>query len=88
MDDFVERAFADADKNFTEKERQAFDRAVVDDEAKTVITLAALNVGLTKMQALLAAVQKARMDDPFAEYISSISLISFHLGYLAAKQDA
>lgn len=87
MDDFVKKAFADADEKFTEKERRAFERSVVEDDAKTVTMMAALNVGLKTMQALLGAVQKAGMQDPFADYISSVSLISFHLGYLAAKQE-
>ena len=88
MDDFVKKAFADANEQFTEKERQAFDRAVVDDDAKTVTVLAALNVGLTTMQSLLNLVNDAGMQDAFADYIGSVSLISFHLGYLAAKEDA
>ena len=87
MDDFVKKAFAEANENFTEKERRAFDEAVVKDDAKTVTMLAALNVGLPTMQAMLNILNDAGMQDPFADYIGSISLISFHLGYLAAKQD-
>ena len=87
MEKFVENAFKDALAAMNDEEYDAYSRHIVDDDNGSVInTAVALNVGIEKVDRMLAA-----MDDEaiatLSEYIANTMLISFHIGYNARRED-
>lgn len=86
-DDFVRKAFADADKIIVEKEFDAYKRHIAEDESSAAHVVASLRVGLSKMNNLCEVVLKAGEGDVLVEYAESLLLVGFHLGYRAALED-
>lgn len=86
-DDFVRKAFADADKANADKEFNAFMRKIADDESQSAHVVAALRVGLQKLDKLCECVIKAGQAEVLAEYADSLLIVGFHIGYRAAMED-
>lgn len=86
MDDFVRRAFDDAQDALVDKERDAFMKAIGDDETQAAHVVAALHVGLTKLDKMCEVVIKSGNGDTLAEYANELLLVGFHIGYRSAME--
>ena len=86
-DEFVRKAFEDADKVKSDKEYDAFCKRIADDDSQAAHMTAALFVGLPKMDKMCEVVIKAGHGETLAEYAQSLLLVGFHIGYKAAKED-
>ncbi len=86
-DDFVKKAFADADKATSEKEFNAFCKNIADDDSQAAHLTAAMYVGLQKMDKMCEVAIKAGQGDTLAEYAHALLLVGFHIGYKAATEE-
>lgn len=80
-DDFVKQAFADANDNIREEEFKAYKEVIMEDDGDTVYTLAALAVGMQKLDTMLGRVLQDGDGDVFAKYCSALVITAFHLGF-------
>jgi hypothetical protein len=85
MDDFVKKAFADANGAVMRDEFQAWNRTMIDPDIPHLA--AADAVGLAKINDLCGAVIKAGQADTLAQYAHFLMLTGFHLGYHARMED-
>jgi hypothetical protein len=86
-DDFVKKAFSDADMAIVDKEFDAYMKTIGGDEGDVAHTAAAYRVGFAKMDKLCEVVFKGGEVETFAEYAHTLMLVGFHLGYRAALED-
>lgn len=86
-DDFVLKAFADADRASADDEFEAYRKNIWDDDADTAHTIAALRVGVSRVMELMKASEASGMADILVEYTENLLLVGFHMGYRAAKEN-
>ena len=87
-DDFVKQAFAEADDAMLEREYAAYSRLIVEDESQSAHVVAALKVGLKRMDELCKAVIESGSEQLLAEYADALLLVGFHIGYTASREEA
>lgn len=85
MEDFVKKAFADAQEAVVDDEVKAWERTMVDPEIPH--TAAAQAVGLSKINELCRVAFLTKTDQTLADYAHFAMLTGFHLGYHARIED-
>lgn len=83
-DDFVKKAFADADKARVDEEFNAYMASVGGKTEEAAHVTAAMRVGLSRMEKLCKLVIESGNADVLAEYAHTLLLVGFHSGYTAA----
>ena len=87
-DDFVTKAFSDAEMLIAEKEFSAYCNKILDDVTGDAAHLsAAIRVGLDKMEILCKAVFEGDASEILASYAHNLMIVGFHLGYRAALEE-
>jgi len=85
MDDFVKKAFAEAEKSKNKEELDAFKKNV-DGNLETIITTIGLCVGLGRMDKLAEVTMKGGCTQIFADFLRESLSLAFHIGYKAGRE--
>lgn len=87
MDKFVEKAFADALNAISQSKDEAMKKHIVDGNgAKVIMTTAALQTGIEKMDKLLANLSEENLET-LGSFISNVICLTFQVGYTARLED-
>ena len=84
MDDFVKKAFADANESAEDAEAKAFESRIAK-RIEPISMACGIAVGLDEMNKLSGAILKAGVADTFSEWTENVMTIAFAEGYAAAK---
>ena len=80
MDKFVKQAFKDAEERASDEEYKAYKDAIGND-TDTFLMAVVMRVGIERMDDLCGVVLTKGQKETLAEFISALSMYSFHLGY-------
>ena len=86
MDDFVRKAFADANNAANQREADAFDEKIAN-QIETICTACGFVVGLEDMNNLSQVVLKAGLAETFAEWTRTTMIAAFSEGYRARMEE-
>lgn len=86
-DEFVRKAFEDANMALGDEEYRAYERCFMkDDRGDSINMVAVLQTGVDRMEKLLATIGEENRSI-MAEYISHLIVSVFHQGYRARMED-
>lgn len=87
-DEFVKKAFENAQDAEIRDEAHAYCAKVGGDKIVHLIDMVAFRIGLDKMEELCKAIVLNGQEKNFTEFVKCFMMFAFHEGYHAAKQIA
>lgn len=85
--DFVKQAFADATAAESDREFNAFCKAMERNTVERASVAAAMFLGIGKVKQMCKALAEANLLDFFADYTTKFYTVAFHDGYTAHKEE-
>jgi len=85
MDDFVKRAFMDAEDEMIAEEMNAYAEAFDPEDVKALHIAISSLVGFGKVSRIMRAVAEIGEGDALAEYMMMLYRGGFHRGYLVGR---
>lgn len=85
--DFARKAFADATAAESDREFDAFCKAMERNTVERATVAAAMFLGIGKVEQMCKALAEANLLDFFADYTTKFYTVAFHDGYTAHKEE-
>lgn len=80
MKEWIRQAFESAEERASDEEYKAYEDAIGND-TDTLLMSVAIRVGIERMEDLCGVELTSGQKETLAEFISALSMYSFHLGY-------
>ena len=84
---FAKKAFADATAAESDREFDAFCKAMERNKVEKASVVATMYLGIGKVEQMCKALAEANLLDFFADYTTKFYSVAFHDGYTAHKEE-
>jgi len=84
---FAKKAFSDATAAESDREFEAFCKAMERNKVEKASVVATMYLGIGKVEQMCKALAEANLLDFFADYTTKFYSVAFHDGYTAHKEE-